>query len=307
MRHNLYGVELADTVPVVLGAIESVNVRMGSEHRADTTSGAIYPTHVAIVSQKPVADYSSFAIADCLNNVGLAGLSIADLANGLNLYGYKHADGGGRATGANHRKFNIKQGLVVPRRITCEHRGDAQIAYDVLPTWDGTNDPIIESDAVAVPTAPSDDERFSIGPVTIGAIAIDEVRSIELNFGMNAKTEGADSDVFDTHSSVVEVLVMLTLRGVKLEWLAATGIPRAGKPATHANTSFYLRKRSQSAAGFLGNATAEHIKGTMAGLAWIEDAFTGGSDNPAECSLKMAAKFDGTNMPVVFTTTSAIA
>lgn len=306
MRHSLYGVELADTVPVVLGGIESVNVRSGTEHRADTTSGALYPTHAAIVAQKPAADFTSFAIHDCLDNCGIAGLSIADLANGLSLYAYKHADGGGRSTGSTHRKFNFKKGLIVPRRISCEHRGDAMIAYDVLPTWDLTNDPVIESDSVAVPTAPSDDERFTIGSVTIGAISIAEIRSFELDFGVSASTEGADSDIFDTHASIDEVLVMLTLRGVKLEWLAAAAIPRSGKAATHANSSFYLRKRLQTSAGFVANATAEHIKGTMAGLAWIEDIFTGGRNSPAECSLKMVAKFDGTNLPVVFTTASAI-
>lgn len=306
MRHNLYGVELADTVPVVLGAIESVNIRTGTEHRAETTSGALYPTHTSIVAQNPVADFSSYALQDCLDQVGVAGLSIADLANGLNLYAYKHADGGGRMTGSNHRKFNILKGLVVPTRITCDHRGDAMISYNILPTWDGANDPVVESDASAVPSAPSDDERFTIGGASIGGVTIDEIRSFELDFGMNAKTEGADSHLHDTHASIVEVIAMLTLRGINLEWLKSTNIPRAGKAATHANTTLYLRKRLQTSAGFVSNATSEHIKMTMAGLAWIEDAFTGGQDNPAECSLRLVAKFDGTNLPVVFTTASAI-
>lgn len=306
MRHNIYGVVLNDTSPVTIGAIESVNIRHGAQHVADTTSGAIYPTHVAIVSQNPTADFASYAIQNCLDQIGIGGLSIASLANGLDLYAYKHADGGGRMTGGNHRKYTIEKGLIVPTRITCEHRGDATIAYNVLPTWDGANDPLVESDSVSVPAAPTDDERFTIGPVTIGGVTIDEIRSFELDFGMNAKTEGTDSDLHDTHSSIVDVMAVLTLRGINLEWLKSTNIPRAGKAATHANSSFYLRKRSQSAAGFLSDATAEHIKGTMAGLCYIEDTFTGGRDNPAEASLKLVAKFDGTNAPVVFTTASAI-
>lgn len=305
-RHSLYGVELADTVPVVLGGIESVNCRLGVEHRADATSGALYPTHVAITGIKPVADFTSFGIANCLDEVGLIGLSIADLANGLNLYGYAHVDGGGRASGAVHRKYNMKKGLVVPRRITCDHRGDALIAYEVLPTWDGTNDPVIESDTVSVPTAPNDDERFTIGKISLGGVTIDDIRSFELDFGVNAKTEGTDSDLYDNHASIVDLVAMLTLRGIKLEWLKAANIPRTGKAATHANSIFYLRKRLQTSAGFVADGTAEHVKGTIAGLAWIEDVFTGGGENPAECSLKLVAKFDGTNLPVVFTTASAI-
>jgi hypothetical protein len=306
MRHNLYGVHLGAASPVTLGAIESVNYRTGNQHRAETTSGAMYPTHVSIYEQKPVADFSSFAIQDCLDQVGIAGLSIATLTNGLSLYAYKHADGGGRSTGATHRKYKMTKGLVVPNRIACEHRGDALISYDILPTWDGTNDPVVESDTESVPAAPNDNERFTIGPVTIGSITIDEIRNFELDFGFNAKTEGADSNVFDTHASVVEMIAVLTLRSIKLELLLAAGIPRAGKAATHANTSFYLRKRSEAGAGFLANGTAEHIKGTMAGMAYIEDGFTGGAENPAEVSLKLVAKFDGTNLPIVFATASAI-
>lgn len=306
MRHNLYGVELADTVPVVLGAIESVNYRRGTQHQAQSTSGAIYPTHVSINEIKPVGDFTSYALQDCLDQVGVAGLSIADLANGLNLYAYKHADGGGRASGANHRKFNMTQGIVVPNRISCDHRGDAMIAYDILPTWDGSNDPVTESDSASVPSAPTDDERFTIGPVTIGSVTVDELRNFQLDFGFNVKTEGADSDIYDTHVSIVDMVAILTLRSVKMETLAAAGIPRTGKAATHANSSFYLRKRLQSSAGFVANGTAEHIKGTMAGLAYIEDGFTGGGDNPAEVSLKLVCTFDGTNLPVAFTTASAI-
>lgn len=306
MIHNLYGVELADTVPVVLGAIESVNYRAGNEHRADPTSGNPYAQHVAIHEQKPVADFVSYALQDCLDEVGLTGLNVATLANGLNLYAYKHADGGARATGASHRKFNILQGLVVPTRVTCEHRGDATISYNILPTWDGTNDPVVESDSASVPSTPSDDERFTIGGISIGGVTISDVRSFELDFGMDAKTDGGDSDLFDTHSSIYTLVPTLTLRGVNVEWLKSTNIPRAGKAGTHANTTFYLRKRSQSAAGFVADGTAAHIKGTMAGMAYIDDGFTGGGDNPAETSLKLVGSYDGTNLPVVFTTASAI-
>lgn len=306
MRHSLYGVVLNDSSPVTIGAVESVNIRHGAQHMAEATSGALYPTHVAIGSQNPTADFSSYAIANCLDQIGIGGLSIADLASGLDLYAYKHADGGGRATGTSHRKYTATKGLIVPTRLSCEHRGDATISYNVLPTWDGSNDPLVETDAVAVPSAPTDDERFSIGPISIGGVTIDEIRSFELDFGMSAKTEGADSDLHDTHSSIVEVMAILTLRGINLEWLKSTNIPRAGKAGTHANSSFYLRKRSQSSAGYIADGTAEHIKGTMAGLAYIDDTFTGGKDNPAEASLKLVAKFDGTNAPVVFTTASAI-
>jgi hypothetical protein len=305
-RHSLYGVQLDDTSPVILGGIEVVNVKTDTQDRVDSTSGSTYPQHTAIVGQKPAADFTSFALQDCLDQIGIAGLDIADIANGLNLYAYKHDDGGGRATGSTHRKYNMVKGLIVPNRITCDHQGDARVMFDVLPTWDGTNDPFTITDSSAVPTAAADDERFTIGGVTIGGVTISQIRSFELDFGMNAKTEGADSDIFDTHASIVDVRPVLTLRGINIEWLKSTAIPLAGKAATHANTTLYLRKRLQTGAGFVADGTAQHVKMTMAGLAWIDEVFSSQGENATECSLKLAAVYDGTNAPVVITTASAI-
>lgn len=306
--HGLYAIELGVAVtPVVLGGIESLNVRTETEHIAEPTSGDIYPRHIAIVAQKPSADFTSYALAQCLGSIGLTGLSIATLTNGgLNLYAQKQEDGGGRTAGAAHREYKMTKGIILPNRITCDHRGDALIAYDVRPTFDGTNDPFAVTDAHALPTAPLDAERFTLGKVTIGSVAITKKRSLELDFGITAPTEGTDSDIFDTHVSIQDIRPVLTLRGVDLEWLKAANIPLAGKAATHATTSVYLRKRLQTSAGFVLDATAQHIKLTMAGLCWIEDVFSAGGRGPTECSLKLAAVFDGTNAPVVINTASAI-
>lgn len=304
--HTLYCVQLNDTAPVVLPGIMTQNVRTGTDYQAETSSGAIYPDHVAINAQKPGADFSSVCLADCLGEIGITGLNIDDLATGLELFAYLHDDGGGRSTGATHRKYGIAQGIIIPRRITCDHRGDAQVFYEVFATWDGANDPIVITDAAAVPAAEEADDRFTIGKTTIGGVVIPEIRSWELDFGITVETEGGDSDIYDTTCSIVECKPVLTLRGVDIEWMKAAGIPLVGKAGTHVNTITYLRKRLQTAAGFVADATAEHIKFTLAGLAWIDDVFSVGGKGPAECSLKLAAKFDGTNAPVTIATTSAI-
>ena len=301
-RYTLYAVELADTTPVMLGGIETVNITTETEIRSDPTSGDVYARHVAIPAQKPAADFTSFALQDCLDQIGIAGLNIAGIANGVNFYGYKREDGGSRATGSSHRKYNIKKGLIVPNRITCDHQGDARIMYNVHMTWDGTNDPFVVTDSVAVPTAGNDNERFTIGKIVIGSVTIEAVTSFELAFGMDVLVEGGDSDIYDTHASITSVKPVLTLNGVDIEWLKSSNIPLAGKAATHANTTVYLRKRLQTSAGYVADATAEHIKMTIAGLSAVDQVFNANG----EASLKLAAAYDGTNVPVVITTASAI-
>lgn len=304
--HTFYSVVLNDTADVTLGGIASLNIKSQVEHLAEATSGEIYPRHQAIVAIKPVADFSSYCLADCLDAIALTGKSITAMATGLDLYGYAHEHGGGRAGASLHRKYTIADGMIVPRKITCDHRGDAVISYDVLSTWDGTNAPVIELDLQSVPTAGTDDERFTIGKCTLGGVLLTKLRNWELDFGINAVTEGADSDIYDTHVSIVDCKPVLTLKGINIEWLKAANIPLIGKAATHLTSSVYLRKRLQTAAGYVADVTAEHIKFTMDGLMWIDDIFTPGAKEPAQCSLKLAMRFDGTNAPFVVDTTSAI-
>lgn len=304
--HDLYSVVLNDTADVTLGGIESINIRSQVEHKAEATSGEIYPRHQAIVAIKPVADFSSYCLADCLDAIPLTGKSITAMATGLDLYAYAHAHGAGRAGASLHRKYTIADGMIIPTKISCDHRGDALISYTVLSTWDGTNAPIIELDLQSVPTSGNDDERFSIGKCTIGSVLISDIRSWELDFGIKAVTEGADSDIYDTHVSIVECLPVLTLKGVDVEWMKAANVPLVGKAATHLTTSIYLRKRLQTAAGYVADGTAEHIKFTADGLAYVDEIFTAGGKVPSTCSLKLPMRFDGTNAPFVLDTTSAI-
>lgn len=304
--HNLYCVHLNDTAAVVLPGIATQNIRTGTEYLAEPTSGSVYPEHVAITGQKPGADFSSMCVGTCLSEIGLVGLNIGDLVTGLELFAYAHAETG-RATGAVHRKYSVADGLVIPRRVTCEHRGDAQVFYEVLPiSSNGIAEPLAIADTSNVVAAEDDLQRHTIGKTTIAGILLGDIHSWELDFGIVAETQGGDSDIYDTMVSIVECKPVLTLKGVDVEWLKSTNIPLAGKSGTHVNTITYLRKRLQTAAGFVADGTAEHVKFTLCGLAWVDEVFAKSGKDPATCTVKFAAKFDGTNAPVVINTASAI-
>lgn len=289
----------------VLGGITQINVQTGTEVRGEPTSGEPYPRFQSVVAQKPAATFSTMAIAAALDLCGSLGESIADLAAGLILYATKHADGSTRSAGATHRKFTAVQGVVYPQQLTIDHQGDATLSYAVAPTWDGTNDPIVETDSVALPTADTDLERFSIGPVSIGGVTLAQLRSVQIDFGINVAAEGADSEIFDRFAGIVDINPVITLRGIDLEWLKSTNIPRAGQVGTQANTTIYLRKRATGST-FVADATEEHISLAAAGLAYITDAMSGSGNQAAECGLVMNVKYDGTNNPLTIDTTAAI-
>lgn len=308
--HTLYGVELftdAMGSAVLLGGITQQSIVTGTRLQGDPTSGDPYVRHQAIHAQKPRATFSTLQIARALDNIGPSGLKIKSESNtGLRLYQRKYDEGSTPASGSNHIRHTIREGLLVPRQLSCSHQDDATLQYEALVTYDGTNDPIVPADSVALPTGLLDDERFTLAAVTIGGVLITQVTNLTLDFGLDAQTEGSNSDIWDTHSSIRSVSPSLTLKGINAKWFSSAVIPLIGKKGTHANTSFYLRKRKDDGSTFVADGTTEHIKFTMCGLAYMDSVIDVQTNQPGEPAIMMPLRYDGTNFPVVIDTTSAL-
>lgn len=308
--HTLYAVHLfADSMgaAVLIGGITQLDVPTGTEVRSEPTSGDPYPSHQAIVAQRPRANFTTHHIARALDATGLVGIPLKSVTNfGLRLYAAKYAEGSTPASGSNHLRWTIREGVLVPRRLSVSHQGDATLTYEVLVTYDGTNAPIVATDSVELPTGLVDDERFTLGAVTVGGVPLPQVTGFDIDFGLGAETEGSNSDVWDTHSSIRTVRPMLTLRGIDATWFKDSVIPLVGRAGTHANTAIYLRKRTDDGATFVDGATAEHIKYTACGLAYVDQIFSAQTNQPGEPAVMMPLRYDGTNYPLVVDTTSAL-
>lgn len=304
---NVFGIHtvlLDTTADVLIGGITQCAILTGSEHMAEPSNGDVYPQLASIKAQKPSASFTTKALKAALDGIGLAALDIGGLATGLTFFGQAHDDGGTRKTGANHRQYLIKEGIIFPSRLSAAHQDDATLGYDVAITYDGTNNPVAESDAASLPTAQTDIVRFTLGKVTIGGILLPQVRGVDLSFGFDVQTEGADSDVWDTFASIRTVRPTLTVRGIDPTWLKSSNIPFAGKAGVQADTIFYLKKRAQGGT-YVADGTAEHIKVACTGVANVQTAFSGSGTDIAECDLLLTMRAEG-GVPLVINTASAI-
>jgi hypothetical protein len=290
----------------LIGGVEQMSIQLGSQQRADPTSGDPYPSHVALVAQKPMARFSTKHLKTALDATGLFGIKIASATNpGLELFAQKYTEGSTPASGANHRKYTIREGILLPRSLSCSHQGDATLQYEALATWDGTNNPVVIADSSSLPTGLTDAQRFTLEDVVIGGIAIPQVTQLDLDFGLTAQTEGSNSDIWDTHCTVRQTRPSITLRGIDIEWFKSAVVPILGLAATHANTSIKLRKR-EVGGSFVADGTAEHIVITACGMAAIDTAFDARTNENAETSTLLPCRYDGTNYPIVINTASAI-
>lgn len=304
--HSRYAVQtdVADpSVPVLLGGITRQRIGTASDVRGEATSGEIYRRLQALYAQKPLVEFSSYAIADCLDEIGLTGAVVEN--GGMNYYAQKWTEGSTPAGAGSHREFNVLEGVVVPRRLACNHQGDYVIDYEHLITYDGTNDPIVVTDSSNLPAGIVDNERFTLYSATIESVALAQAQNLEIDFGVDARTEGGDSDIWDTFARVRKIEPRLRLTGTDIEWFKAANIPLIGKSATHANTTILLRKRAEGGT-FVADETEEHISITCAGLCYVDVAFDDDGDEPATVSLEFPLRYDGTNAVLVIDTTAAL-
>lgn len=301
-------VKSANITNTTLGGITSVRAFQGSDVRSEATSGEAYARWQAIYGQRPGLQFTTKALAAALDVCAQAGCFIDPTGvgkTGVTAYWQKQKQGGTRESGSNHATANIRQGIMIPRRISVGHQGDCELDYDVLATYDLSNAPLVFADSVALPSAPNDDQRYTIGPVTINGDTFAKVTNFSLDFGINAETIGADSDTWDTYSRIVEIMPMIELDGIDTDWFDDCN-QLEGTNVLHTETEIILRKRLLGGR-FEDPTDAVHISFSVCGLAYCEELASARQNGLATTKLRIPLRFDGTNLPIVIDTTAAYA
>jgi len=314
MPYKIHAVEIdvdsfgADSA-VVVPDCTSEGIDNNPQLEAAINAGEIQPKHVSLIAQNAMGSFSTFALKTALDATGLKALCIATASEpGLTYYLQKFDDCGSVSTGSVHRSLLISAGVVVPRRIVCDHQGHATLDYDVVITKESANDAIVLSDTADMPTIPATaGTRWTLGSSEVGGVTLGDYTRLEIDLGNTVETRGVQSDVWDQYVEVRTHAPTITLTGIDPTWFAAAGVPINGLACTQANTIIYLRKRSDDGTGFVANGTAEHVKFTAAGIANVQQAFSGEATQFTETSIIITCIEDASeNDPIVATTASAI-
>lgn len=293
---------------VVLGGIIRSNLSIGSEYTQEATDGEPWSRIANMVAQKSVGTFATRHLTTAIDEFGLFVKVDGQVNSGFTFFQQKQEAGGHRTTGANHRSKALKNGMIVPMRLSADHQGDAEIEYQVFATYDGTNAPIVVAENVTLPAVTSDYERFALDEnCDIGGVTVQGVRRLELDFGYEIEQVAADSDRWPGIVRIKQGLPTLSLTGIDPKWLSASAFQITSNLATHANTAIFLRKRQTEVSdGFVLDATTDHIKITAAGSVDVEEGFDANGNELGETSLRVLGTYDATNTPFVLTTGIAI-
>lgn len=308
-NYRLYAVEM-HTVPMagaeIISGISEGGINANSEVTRETTVGNLYAEAASLQGLRPVASFTTYNIAQAIDTLGIGGAASCVTSDGthpgIKLYFAAWECAGPKSgVGSNHRVYNVKEGILVPRQLTVEHRGNARISYDLYCGFDGTNAPVLDSEQDTLPTLTNDAARWTMGPMTIGGVTVEGKKSITLDFGPSVSQEGADSDFYDSVTSLDNLLPQLRVAGVDPFWLDNVAI-LTGKSVVRSNTTVVLRKRNTT------DVTAEHIQLAISGLVNWDEIIRGSQNSPATIGFNIDLTTDPTDgaNPIVPDTTYAI-
>jgi len=293
----------------VLAGLTNLTNATNPEVQNDSGIGTPFPQFVAITAQKPRIQFATRAVQAALAVTGSTGAKI-DGTNNLTSQLAKLGDDGLPVAANEHRTYTATRGLLIPRRLTCQHRQSAQLDVEALLfSSDGAAHPLTIADNVALFTLVRDNIQHTLGAITLGitgsVINFGCAQSVSIDFGQNAETIGCGSDLYDRHMHQPSVKPVITLTGLSAAAFGSTGVPPVGKALDHTETMIILRKRSLDGIGFVANAEDEHIAITCNGLAVVTQHTAQGTSR-AEVTVQITGSWDGTNAPLVIDTEYAI-
>lgn len=294
---------------VILQSVLNQGLEMNPEHRAEVTASESSPGHVALVSQKPMLSAASYDLANLLMAIGLSGLCIKSATNpGVVSYWQKFDACGTPVSGSYQRSYTIGNGLIVPKSLRLDHRGDARVEFEVhMVSSDGSTSPVVLSDTAALPSISAAHARWTLGPITIGNKSLSDYSGLEIDFGNTIESRGASSFVYDQYIEAKTFAPKITITGIDPAWFSATNITATGIAAAYSTDKIFLRKRGQSGTNFVADGTAEHIKFTPVGLASIGQASRAEMQRTSETTLVITCAVDGSgNAGLSVDTASAI-
>lgn len=287
----------------LIAGVTSQSISPGIQTRGDATDGTLYQRSTSVASLSPTAEFTTQSINAALAAIGL-GVDIGTLAGGLGVELYaQETTSTSRAGTLAHRKYAFADGLIVPRTLTCDHQGDATLTVAILPIGDASNAPMAETDSVTLGSIAAHDV-FTLGDLTLESIAMAKLKSLSIDFGIDAQLETWASSLWPREAWINTIKPVITFTCMDVTMLGSTKIPLTGLSVSHANTTASLRKRANHAT-LVADGTAEHVKFTACGLAIVAAAYEDGQ--PATLSGRVECDYDGTNAPLIINTATALA
>jgi hypothetical protein len=286
----------------VLQATGDYSAPLNTTTRGDEGS-AVHDYSRSIVSQLPTQTFSTKALASAFALINQLGSCIGSTyaIRGVTYHLERKGDcQSGFPTSSQHATHSVANGLITPLTLACASRdADAILTCMVDAVTDGTNAPVASSFAASLGGTP-DLSQYALGAMRVGNLVFSDCRDFNLDFGIRkSETQIELGGVWAERQGVQKGVPVITLTGSDVREVSNSRFPALGLSATHANTTFYFRKRLNRGV-FVADATAEHFAITASGLV-LPETLGDSSGATSTTRFRIECLNDGTNFPLIFT------
>ena len=322
--YKLHSIEFDDAsspTTFAFGSMANGSMPTDSEVVREQNAGRIFPSHSHVAFRAANINLTTWNIGTALWKLGTEGICIATATGppakrGVSVYVARYTCNSIAASG--HVRYTAPKGLVHPTTLSVDHQGNCQLGIMVVGvSEDGVNEPLIKEEGVTLPDltasydisgqAHNEAARWTMDQTTVRGIALLQKKSINIEWGAQVQSEGADSEGFDTWSSLNSMLPTIRFVGIDPHWWRAASPGPAGpvdnlggSRALHANTSLYFRKREVTP------ATTEHVLISAGGTLMMDDAFNVTGNDVGRSNMRLDTIEDGANKPLAITVNTAI-
>ncbi len=287
--------------------IKDLTADPGVDALVNRASGSADPSFIAQKGWKPVVRFTSSMVGTLL---GIAGADAANITGGTSpvlAYFPKLTPGSAaRSSSSDSSQWSITAGIILPRRLSVASvqaggRNEAEITYDVMAVFDGTNNPITHTTATN-PTAAAATEKWTMAPVSIGGVLYD-AESLDVDCGLKELLISYNGLPYPSWASVIEREPVITIKSTDNSLIDIIG--PAGQNFASAKTFLH---QVPLGGGNTSDASAAHIK-----MDWVGGVYaylgpnTGRVGGAAEVEIKLRANNDITHGLVTITVGAAIA
>jgi len=304
--YTIYAVNIANDVPILLNQCTEETLNPGIREIIEGADGEVDARYAAVMEQRPQIGFTTTSLQTALGAAGISGRFI-DVTDGatygeLEAWFQKLAEGSTRAAGASHVKMIVNEGMLLPRTLSATQGQSASLRYDVIATYDGSNEPIAVSTA-AVSGTPGVSALWTLGPVVINGAEVNGVVDLQVDFGIQEIVEGADGEVWPRYAAIMSrrPSIIFTTPDVGLfGTLGLTGDAQGGT-----DSLVYLRQIAEG-----GTRTAidggGHVKISVdEGMIYTE-SINGSHGQRVGTRVRITPTYDGTAAVLAITTNTDI-
>lgn len=305
-QYYLHGILLPGATWI--GQLTDTTPAANIEFLTDYASGsAIVPSFRGAHGARPDISFTSPQIKTILDATGLTGVAYA--ANNVDLFyrkgtvlGTRDAIGGG-----THLLVRARRSFFYWTQIEASQDAAASISCRIVPTFDGTNAPIVGLGSQNIAANLLAAQEYTLGPVKPNGTPIDGVQSWTLSLNPDVNAKASDGESFWSFFGVRRHDPVLSVYTPDLDrWVS---IGTGGLQIT--TLTAYLRKKKIDSTSNEADGSAVHIKFTGAdnpcGLATLMDT-SGGVTDEAALGLNIGLRISAadTAYPLTLSTASAI-